>query len=110
MIGKEIIDKKPVSLVKIKEILKERNKEGELTYEQKTTYDYVKKFAKLTAAKQKKLLADLQSIEGIEEAFALKISDVLPDNLEVLKLMAHKNSKASEDDLKKAFDVVKKYI
>jgi DNA-directed RNA polymerase subunit F len=110
MIGKEIIAKKPISLNEIKDILKERNKEGELTYEQKTTYDYVKKFSKLTAAKQKKIMKELSEIETIEDDFALRIADVLPENLEILKVMAHKNSKATDEDLQKALDVTKKYL
>ena len=60
MIGKEIIAKKSVSLNEIKDVLKSRNKDGELTYEQKTTFDYVKKFSKLTAAKHKKILRELK--------------------------------------------------
>jgi DNA-directed RNA polymerase subunit F len=34
----------------------------------------------------------------------------MPEDFEVVKVLAHKSSKASEDDLKQAFEVVKKYL
>ena len=110
MIGKEIVAQKPVSLVSVKEILKERSSAAEMSYEQKTTYDYARKFAKLTKAKEAKLLEELKSNESIEDKFAIKIVDIMPDNFEVMKVIAHKNSKASEEDLAKAFEIVKKYL
>jgi DNA-directed RNA polymerase subunit F len=41
MIGKENLGQKPVTLVTVKEILKERNADAdtELSYEQKTAFD-----------------------------------------------------------------------
>jgi DNA-directed RNA polymerase subunit F len=112
MIGKENLGQKPVTLVTVKEILKERNADAdtELSYEQKTAFDYSKKFAKLTKAKHEKILAELKAIEGLEEDFAVKLIDVMPEDFEVVKVLAHKSSKASEDDLKQAFEVVKKYL
>ena len=112
MIGKENLGQKPVSLVQVKEMLKERNaqEETELSYEQKTAFDYAKKFAKLTKAKHDKLVEELKAIEGLEEEFVIKLVDVMPEDFEVVKVLAHKTTKASEDDLKKAFEAVKKYL
>ena len=110
MIGKENLGQKPVSLIQVKEMLKGRNAETELSYEQKTAFDYSKKFAKLTKAKHDKLLAELNAIEGIEEEFAVKLVDIMPEDFEIVKVLAHKSSKASEDALKNAFELVKKYL
>jgi len=51
MIGKKIIVQSNVPLHEVKTILSERNKDGELSYEQQAAFDYSKKFAKITPAK-----------------------------------------------------------
>jgi DNA-directed RNA polymerase subunit F len=108
MIGKEIVSATPVSLTTVKALLKERSTDKELTYEQKMSFEYAKKFAKLTPSKVTKLLEGLNALETIDEDLAVKIADMLPDDAERLKLIAQK-TKASSEDLEKALALVKKY-
>ena len=111
MIGKEVLSSKPVPLTTVKEILKERSEKSEkteLNYEQKLSFEYAKKFAKLTPSKQEKFLEELAGLPSIDAGLALKIVDMLPQEKEVLQLLAQK-TKATEEDLEKVATLVKKY-
>ena len=49
MIGKEVVNNRPVCLAEVLEILEKRSKEEELKYEQRLDFDYAQKFCKLKA-------------------------------------------------------------
>ena len=108
MIGKKIVSTRNVTLVDVKETLTERNKEGELRYEQQQAFDYSKKFAKLTPAKAEKLLKELKEIEGLDEDFITKTVDILPQTIEVARLISAKGT-VSDDKLKQIVELAIKY-
>ncbi len=45
MIGEKIIEKKPVNLTEVKQLLAGKKKEKDLSYEQDLTMKYAKKFS-----------------------------------------------------------------
>jgi len=97
-------------LGEVKELLKERKKEKELTYEQEQAYKYASTFAKLTKKQREKLFAELIQIDSITDELAIKIVDIMPAEIEIMKLIPGKEDEVKEDDLEKAFELVKKYI
>ncbi len=110
MIGKRQVSARDVPLFEVKEILAERNKEGDLTYEQQQAFDYAKKFAKVTPAKGGKLLSELQAIDGLDDDFITKAIDVLPADLNTAKLILYKGGAVvSDETLKQVVDIVSKY-
>lgn len=108
MIGDKILELKPVSLVRVKDLLVRRKKEKELTYEQDVTLKYAKKFAKITRVQAKKLGLDLSKIEGVPKELAIKILDVLPQDKESLELAYPKNFKLEDSVAGKVLDLTKK--
>ncbi len=109
MLNEKVLSIKPVPLIKVKELLKEISKEGELTYEQGLTLKYVDKFSKIPRTKTEKLLEELMKIEGMTEEVAIKIADILPQNDEVLSLVVAKKVKISNEDNAKILKIVKSY-
>lgn len=109
MIGKKVISEENVPLFKVKEVLAERNKEGELSYEQQAAFDYSKKFTKLTPVKGEKLLKELKEIEGLDEDLVTKLVDIVPFDLETARLILHKGD-LDEDKLKQVVDITSKYV
>ena len=110
MIGKKVIESKGLSLPIVGEMLKERKREGEeLSYEQQQTLKYTQKYSKLTNAKAEKLMSDLQGIEGLTDEFRVKVIDVLPDNMDTLKLLVIKGKNVSQDKLDQILEIAKKY-
>ena len=79
MIGKDVIEEKPVTLVDVKQLLTKRKKEGELSYEQNLTLEYCKKFNKLKMDKTKTLVGDLEKLDNMDEKRAIELCN--SDNL-----------------------------
>jgi DNA-directed RNA polymerase subunit F len=109
MIGEKILEKKPVSLVEVKQLLSERKKAKDLSYEQDITFKYAKKFSKLSLAQAEKLKSELASIQGLNAETAVKIVDILPEKKEILQLLIPKDVVVDEAGLKAILDLCKKY-
>ncbi len=109
MIGKKVISVQNSPLYEVKEMLTERNKEGELTYEQQQAFDYSKKFTKISPAKGEKLLAELKEIEGLDEDFITKTIDILPLDIETAKLITYKGSAVTDEIVKQVVELTSKY-
>lgn len=109
MIGKKVISSQNANLSEVKEILSERQKQGDLTYEQQQAFDYSKKFSKLAHSKAEKLAEELKQIEGLDEDFITKALDVLPTDLDTAKLVSYKSGTVTEDKLKQVVELASKY-
>ncbi|MAG18171.1 MAG: DNA-directed RNA polymerase subunit F [Candidatus Diapherotrites archaeon] len=110
MIGKKIVSQENLSLFELKQVLSERNKEGELSYEQQAAFDYSKKFAKVSPSKGEKLLKDLKAIEGLDDDFITKAIDILPTDLDTAKLIAYRtNPNLDDEKLKKVVELTSKH-
>jgi DNA-directed RNA polymerase subunit F len=107
----KVLKMEPVSLQEVKEILKERKGEKELTYEQDITYKYIEKYAKLTDKQTKDLLEKLDEIEFLKTNKELKyqLLTALPTHIEQVKLFLPKDVTASDEELSKIVDLTKKY-
>ena len=109
MLGKELLSKKPVSLVHVKELLTNRDSTKEPTYEQAQTMEYVSKFARLTKDKAESLYNNLLNLDGMTEEVAVKVVDFLPEDVETAKLLLPKNASVSDSVLSEAVELAKKH-
>jgi len=109
MIGEKTLDKRPVTLAEVKQLLAERKKEKDLSYEQDITAKYAKKFSKISLAQALKLKAELKAIEGLSEEIIVKLVDMLPDKKERLQLLIPKETVLDEASLQKIVELCKKY-
>jgi DNA-directed RNA polymerase subunit F len=84
MIGRKVLEEKPITTSEAKEILEKRVETGEeLNYEQKTTLDHLSKFVRLAPEESRKLAEELtQKSEKIKPEVAVKIADLLPKDEE----------------------------
>ena len=105
MIGEKIIEKRPVNLADVKQLLTDRKKEKDLSYEQDLTLKYAKKFSKLSLAQAEKLAAELKGIEGLSGETIVKIVDILPDRKERLQLLVPKETVLDEASMQKIIDL-----
>jgi len=109
MIGERVIERKPVSLVDVKQLLSDRKKVKELSYEQDIAFNYAKKFAKLSSVQAEKLSEELSAIGGLTPEVIVKIIDILPEKKEILQLLIPKEVVLDEASLQKIFDLCKKH-
>lgn len=96
-----IISSKPVDISTVKYILEQREKEGELGYEQQQSLDYAKKFEKRDANKSEKLISEIMNkFEKITNDTAVKLVDVSPKNPESVRAILLKDRvELSESEL-----------
>jgi DNA-directed RNA polymerase subunit F len=97
----EIVSEKLITNAEAKEILKERKKEIELGYEQKNSLDYLKNYDKLTAKNSEKLVEDLKKVSKLRERQIIAISNILPQDLDDLRLIMEKDYTNLSDEEKK---------
>ena len=80
MIGKGANEIRPATLAEVEKILEKRQgTAGEFGFEQQTTLDYAKKFAKLKLSEAQELAKELEAL-GVKPETAVKIADILPIN------------------------------
>ncbi|VVB77182.1 Uncharacterised protein [uncultured archaeon] len=106
MIGKNGAGKKPVSAAEALVILEKRKEAGELGYEQQMAYDHITKFSGIGLESAKKARKELEAL-GVNEATAIKISDVMPIDLAQLKhILVREKKNFEEEDVRKMMEVV----
>jgi DNA-directed RNA polymerase subunit F len=98
-----------VSLAEVKAMLEAAQKDrAELTYEQKIALEHAKRFARVDAKTAKALTAAVvAAMPGLEEKFALRVADLLPQHPDDVKAIFQKSRHdLSDDDVAKVLAVV----
>ena len=104
----KIVQEKFVSYPRAKKILEEREKEGELSYEQKSSVEHLRKFSKLED--DEKIASELRLIEKLREDLIVKIINNLPKTAEEVKILFQKDViDLSDEDISKIIEVTKKF-
>ncbi|MBR0471894.1 MAG: DNA-directed RNA polymerase subunit F [Methanosphaera sp.] len=118
MIGKKVIDTKPITISEAREILMKKVEEKadennevdgrQFTYEQNLTIDYVNKFALLDAEDAKELVSKLE--EYLTTVQAVKVVDLMPEDLDDLRLIFAKERGTFETEtLQNVLDLLDQY-
>lgn len=81
----------PLSISAVREMLKAREKEGELGYEQKQAQEYVEKFAKGTRKESEKTVEKIMANGKITAEVAVTLANVAPRQAETVKAIALKD-------------------
>jgi DNA-directed RNA polymerase subunit F len=98
-----------VSLAEVKAMLEKAQKDrAELTYEQKIALEHAKRFARVDAKTAKALSAAIvAAMPGLEEKFALRVADLLPQHPDDVKAIFQKSRHdLSDGDVAKVLAVV----
>jgi DNA-directed RNA polymerase subunit F len=94
----------------IKKTLEKKEKEKELSYEQKNALDHLRKFSKVSEKAAAEMAEELGKIDRLKEKHIMSIINHMPQDLEELRvLFANEVASISEDDRKKIISIVKKY-
>lgn len=104
-------DKKVVTLTEVKDIIAERQREGELTAEQKLSLEHAQKFSRLDSKKARKLVKELTDLGFVSEVNAVKIADIMPTHPDDVRLIFSKERASVEKkDTEKVLSIVQKYL
>ncbi|MFN7088511.1 MAG: hypothetical protein ACK4NX_01640 [Candidatus Paceibacteria bacterium] len=80
-----------LTLASVKNVLKTREKEGELGYEQKQVYDYCEKFAKQERKEAEKLVEKIMENKKITNEVAVSLVNIAPKSVATVKAIALKD-------------------
>lgn len=111
----EIINEKAITMVDAQDALKKiegREKDKELNFRAKKAKEYLKMFVCVKKAEAEKLRKELEglSIARLKERHIAKIIDIMPKDIEGLKIMlSGETISPKSEDLKKIMDVLKEY-
>ena len=98
-----------VSLAEVKAMLeKAQTDRTELTYEQKIALEHARRFARVDAATARKIAdAIAAAMPGIEEKFAIRVADLLPQHPDDVRAIFQKSRHdLSDEDVAKVLAVV----
>jgi len=110
MIGKCILNQKPLPLAEVKELISKKKKEGELSYEQNLTLEYCKKFSKLSLKDTAKLIEELVQLEKLNKEHAIALTDIMPKTNEEVKLIfAKEHFVLGDEDISEIIEILNKY-
>ena len=94
-----------------KEILKHKEKQAELKFEQKNAMEILNKFSDFESEKIKKLVVELKGIERLREKQIIFIANFLPENREEMRVVLHKEyTNFTPEEIDRILEVVKKNI
>lgn len=96
----EILSERAVTSYEAKKVLKKREKEGELNYEQKNALDYLNKFRKLPEKNVQELMGELKKIEKLKETHIAAIVETMPTDEDDMRLLFANERIVLEDNEK----------
>ncbi len=106
----KVVEDKLITAAEAKAMLKAREKEGELGYEQKNALESLSKHCKLTQAKVQEMEAELRKISRLRDRHIAAIIDNMPQDPEDLRvLFAGDVINLPDEDKKAVLSVVKKF-
>ncbi len=105
-----VTDEEPISIPEARVIMDKRKEEGDLSYEQNVTYEYLKKMSKLSPSKAEALRKELQEVAILKPRHIAKIIDIMPDTEDEVKLLFEKErTNLKKDEITKIVEIVKKF-
>ena len=109
----EILEKRPVSVAEVKDVLKTVHKrDEELSFRGGKTEDYANEMATLTFKKTKELIKKLGELEvpRLREQHFIKIADTMPEHAEQLKvILSGYNVTVTKENLKKIIGAIEEF-
>ena len=96
----EMKSEKIVTSYEAKKILRKREKESELNYEQKNTLDYLNKFRKKAEKDIQGLIDELGKVEKLQERHVVAIVEMMPRDDDDLRLLFANERIVLEDNEK----------
>jgi DNA-directed RNA polymerase subunit F len=94
----------------VKKILERKDKEKELSYEQKNALDHLRKFSKLSEKATLEMVEELGKVGRLKEKHIISIINNLPQDTEDVRvLFANEVISLSDDEKKKIVSIAKKF-
>ena len=104
----QVVKEKIITSNEALSLLTDRQKQGNLSYEQQNTFNYLEDLIKLDDKVSQKMLAELKDA-GLTEWQAVKVVDLLPKKEEELSIFVSGAELLNAEAAKKAIEISKNY-
>jgi DNA-directed RNA polymerase subunit F len=107
MIGSESRQTKLANIYEVLDILEERKKSKELTYEQQLAFEHATKLVK-SAEQAKRISGALEKLGTLSEKSTVKLLEIMPKNATLLKqILAQEGKVFTEEECAKILAIIK---
>ncbi len=108
---KEIVSEEEVTLPKVKKLLSQRAKEGELSFQQNITLEHASGFSKMAPAVADKLLIRLIKGFSLTRAQAVQVVNIAPTTAEEMRtILDARSTDLTDEQIAEIVEVVKKVV
>jgi DNA-directed RNA polymerase subunit F len=106
-----VLNEEFITDAEAKDVLKQKEKQAELKFEQKNAMDILAKSSDFEAEKIKKLVGELRGIERLRDKQIISIANFLPEDREEMRVVLHKEyTNFIPEEIDRILEVVKKNI
>ncbi|MFW9799214.1 MAG: RNA polymerase Rpb4 family protein [Candidatus Thorarchaeota archaeon] len=106
---KEIISEEETTLPRVKKLLSQRAKDGELSFQQNITLEHASAFSKMAPAAADKLVERLIKNFGITRAQAVQVVNIAPTTVEELRtILDARSTSITDEQILEIAEIVKK--
>jgi DNA-directed RNA polymerase subunit F len=106
-----VLNEEVITDAEAKEVLKQREKEAELKFEQKNSLELLNKFAEFSEEKVKKLVEGLKTMPRLRDKQIVAIANFLPEDREEMRVVLHKEyTNFTPEEIDQILETVKKHI
>ncbi|RLI89392.1 MAG: hypothetical protein DRO65_04150 [Candidatus Altiarchaeales archaeon] len=107
----KVISKKPITWAEAKELLQKKVKEGEASFEQTQTYEYLTKVTKISSSAASKLFQEIkEAVPILKEEHIVQIVNIMPSLKEELEnFFPKKEISLKQEEINKILEILGKY-
>jgi len=106
----EVLDEEIVNIHEAKDIMKKREKEADLVYEQKICLEYLEKVCTMPLEKVREMANELSKIPILKPRYIALIINMMPDTEDEVKALFLKEvTNLKKNEIQQIIDIVKKY-
>ena len=110
MIGKEIIENEPIPSSQVRKIIDDFSETNELNYQQNLALNHISRFPRYSPEDSEEIYRKLIEEFDLREKVATHIVDLVPKDLDDMRLIfAKEPSKVDNDDMKKILEMLEEY-
>ncbi|MFX1416299.1 MAG: RNA polymerase Rpb4 family protein [Promethearchaeota archaeon] len=108
---KEIISEEETTLPRVKKLLSQRGKEGELSFQQNITLEHASTFSKMAPAVADKLVERLIKSFGISRAHAVQVVNIAPTTPEEIRtILDARSTDVTDEQIAEIVEIMVKAI
>ena len=108
---KEIIKEEEVPIPRVKKLLSQRSKEGELSFQQTITLEHASTFSRMAPAQADKLVERLIKNYNVSRTQAVQVANIAPTTPEEMRsILDARSTDLTDEQVQEIVDIVTKLV